>query len=799
MCIHSQNCDPAAAIAISLQFVLISLSVISPFMITAGVGAESNSEDRLWIMSTDSTENHCHRRIMDSPCPSCNPPTFNSHDSALSAILTPLSLDGDVATDRAVPSAKGRPSATRRCSSVPVDRPHLASGTDDLGVIFTLLPIPTIVLSPSLRIVQVSDGYLRESGYRREGCLGRSIYDLPAHKIPAPDMKTLHRALTTAIATGAVEVIEDIEIDTGRGTAVRALKVTPVRDGALMRYVLLSSEDITARRQAERPQDGQERKEELFMSETYRFLVNNVTEYAIFMLDPAGHVVTWNSGAAILKGYTTEQILGRHFSIFYSKEDCAAEKPRRELEMCLRDGKVEDEGWRYRSDGSRFWANVMVSPVYDQGRHVGFVKITRDLTERKAAEARLIAAYEESSKLKSDFLANMSHEIRTPMHGMLLAITMLSGTDIDDKQREYMNIIEDTGQMLLQIINDLLDYSKLASGTFSITPDVLDVEEVIDAVVRNSRPTLKPGVALETHMQPGLPKHVRGDPLRYRQIVQNLIGNAAKFTEEGHITVRTSYAPCDEDPESYEITTEVADTGIGVPEHATNSLFTPFSRFSDPKRKQYQGAGLGLSICKSLAELMEGTIGHHANPEGRGSVFWLTVRMGKMGDSRLERHENAREQDKDNEEPHRDGRKRASSSESDSDQMEAIRQVASRKQLLLAEDNILNQNVMLKLLQTMGFEKVDTAWDGAEAVQMVKRKPLAYNAILMDINMPVLNGVEATEAIREISQDVPIIAMTGNALRGDCESYLAKGMNDYLAKPVHRQHLIRVLIKWIGT
>ncbi|KAL1971952.1 hypothetical protein VTN31DRAFT_2040 [Thermomyces dupontii] len=735
---------------------------------------------------------------MDSPCPSCNPPAPDYHDSALSAILTPLSLDSDAA-DRTSAPRKGRPTAPRRCSSVPVEQPHLAPGADDLGIIFALLPTPTIVLNPSLRIIQVSDGYLRESGYRREGCLGRSIYDFPAHKIPAPDMKTLHRVLTTAIATGDVEVLENIEIDTERGKIVRLLKVTPVRDGAALRYLLLSSEDVTPLRSTERPPDSSERKEELFMSETYRFLVNNVTEYAIFMLDPAGHVVTWNSGAAILKGYTTEQVLGRHFSIFYGKEDRAADKPRRELEMCLRDGKVEDEGWRYRSDGSRFWANVMVSPVYDQGRHVGFVKITRDLTERKAAEARLIAAYEESSKLKSEFLANMSHEIRTPMHGMLLAITMLSGTDIDDKQREYMNIIEDTGRMLLQIINDLLDYSKLASGTFSITPDVLDVSKVVEAVVRNSRPTLKPGVTLETHTQPGLPKHVRGDPLRYRQIVQNLIGNAAKFTEEGHITVRTSFAPCEEDPGSYEITTEVADTGIGVPEHATNSLFTPFSRFSDPKRKQYQGAGLGLSICKSLAELMEGTIGHYANPEGRGSVFWLTVRMGKMGDSRLEPPDNAAERAEDQEEkPQRDESKAPSSAKSESDQLEAIRQVASRKQLLLAEDNILNQSVMLKLLQTMGFEKVDTAWDGAEAVQMVKRKPLAYNAILMDINMPVLDGVEATEAIREISRDVPIIAMTGNALGGDGESYLAKGMNDYLAKPVHRQHLIRVLLKWIG-
>ncbi|OZJ04813.1 hypothetical protein BZG36_02356 [Bifiguratus adelaidae] len=613
-------------------------------------------------------------------------------------------------------------------------------------------------------IVQVS--HLALTGFAREEYLGRSIYDLPAYKIPAPDIKTVHSSISHAINTRAVQVMDDVDI--GPDLSIYNVRVTPIFEGPDLLYVTLAAHDVTRGHPLRR-----DKRELLYMNETYRILVDTVKDYAIFMLDTGGHVVTWNSGAAILKGYTSDEIIGRHFSIFYGHEDRLADKPGKELQVCLREGKVEDEGWRYRKDGSRFWANVMISPIFHSGRHVGYAKVTRDLTERKAAEARLIAAFEESSKLKSDFLANMSHEIRTPMHGMLLAITMLSGTNLDQIQREYASIIEDTGSILLQVINDVLDYSKLSSGTFSITPDVLDVQEIIGTVVRNCKTTLKPGVELETYIQPGFPKHVNGDTLRYRQILQNLVGNAVKFTDKGSIKIRTTFSEHKEDDMAYEVSTEVIDTGIGVPEDAASSLFTPFSRFADSSRKRYQGTGLGLSICKSLAELMEGSVGFHSNPEGQGSVFCLTAKMGKIDNIQSE------------------ARRKAESSSPDPSV--EIKRIAPHKHLLLVEDNIMNQTIMLKLLNMIGFEKVDTAWHGAEAVRMVKQKPLSYNAILMDINMPVMNGVEATVAIRKMSRDVPIIAMTGNALKGDAETYLAKGMNDYIAKPVHRQHLVKVL------
>lgn len=672
-----------------------------------------------------------------------------------------------------------RPANHRKCSEQhllplsPLEDRAAPASDSDLGAIFALIPIPTLVLDAKLRVIQVSDSHLNFTGFDREECLGQSIFDFPPHKVPAPDITTLHRVITSAITSGSPQVIDGVEVAVGVVFSIYHLRITPILEGGKLRNVLLAAHDVT-RDQPIR----QSKKELVYMNETYRILVDTVKEYAIFMLDTSGQVATWNSGAAILKGYSSDEIIGRHFSIFYGDNDCAAGKPGKQLEVCLREGKVEDEGWRFRKDGSRFWANVMMTPVYTAGLHIGFAKVTRDLTERKAAEERLIAAYEESSKLKSDFLANMSHEIRTPMHGMLMAIQMLGETAVDEKQEEYVSIIEDTGSLLLRIINDVLDYSKLSSGTFSITSGVIDIKEVVGAVYRNCHPSVKRGVDLRIQFPEKLPKHVKGDPLRYRQIIQNLVGNAAKFTDHGSIHIEVACQEHSEDDTAYEVTTTVTDTGIGIPDDSVSSLFTPFSRFADTNQKRYQGTGLGLSICKSLAEVMDGQIGFHSHPSETGSVFWLSVKMGKIS-TRSETHSlELRPKRNLNEE---------------------IKKIAPSRHILLVEDNMVNQTIMLKMLNMIGFEKVDTAWNGAEAVRKVKQKPLSFSAILMDINMPVMDGMDATVAIRGMNRDVPIIAMTGNALKGDAETYLAKGMNDYIAKPVHRQYLVSVLLKWIGS
>jgi osomolarity two-component system sensor histidine kinase TcsA len=651
-----------------------------------------------------------------------------------------------------------------------------ATTNDPMSRIYRHTPTPTIVLDGSLRIIQASDSHLTLFNYRREELLGTSIYDLSPHIVPAPDIASLSGALGSAITARTSQVIRPVHL--AKQNVDFSLRVTPIFEEDTLIYVLLEAHSVGDE------QSKTKISEQTYLNETYKILINTVKDYAIFMLDTRGHIATWNAGAAILKGYTTDEIIGKHFSIFYGQGDRQANKPARELEVCLRNGKVEDEGWRYRKDGGRFWANVMITPIYQFGRHVGFVKVTRDLTERRAAEARLIEAFEESSKLKTEFLANMSHELRTPMNGMLLALTMLMRTPLTNDQQEYASILEDSTTILLQVINDVLDYSKLSSGSFSLNTDVLNIPNVVNAVIRNCQPSLKSGVVLEPVIASNFPKHIRGDPLRFRQVLQNLVGNAVKFTEKGYIHVKASCSVDPDDPRSYLVLVQVEDSGIGVPEAAVNTLFTPFTRFADSATRRYQGTGLGLSICKSLAELMDGAVGFHANPERSGSVFWISAKMGRIDRSTVRIPKSV---------------KPSIQGSTTVDTSALLRKVAPQKQILLVEDNKVNQTIMLKLLATLGFERVDAAWDGAEAVRIVKQKPLAYHLILMDINMPVMDGLMATEQIRQMAVDVPIIALTGNALKGDAETYLAKGMNDYIAKPLHRQQLVDILWKWCGS
>jgi osomolarity two-component system sensor histidine kinase TcsA len=265
-------------------------------------------------------------------------------------------------------------------------------------------------------------------------------------------------------------------------------------------------------------------------------------------------------------------------------------------------------------------ANVVITPVYQNDVLLGFSKVTRDLTERKKAESELIAAYEEASRLKSEFLANMSHEIRTPMNGLLSALTLLLDTHLNPEQLELAHVIQESGEVLLHVINDVLDYSKLASGSFSVSHDIISVPHIILSAFRAQQKVSKAGVTLEKDLDPRLPVAAEGDGVRFRQIVQNLLSNASKFSEQGCIRIHATLQH--EEENTYTILTEVIDTGIGISLTASESLFTPFTQVDNSTTKRYNGTGLGLSICKSLAELMGGTIGFHPNPEGQGSVFW---------------------------------------------------------------------------------------------------------------------------------------------------------------------------------
>ncbi|KAK0672359.1 putative signal transduction histidine-protein kinase [Cercophora samala] len=660
-----------------------------------------------------------------------------------------------------------------------------ASAHPDLGLLFDLSPLPSLLLSPSWRITRASARFLDEWHLSADACVGLELLPFVQNQLsPSPvHLKFLTTAIDDAIA-GRTERTS-MPINTRRSVSWRARVIPYFKGDELLAIVLEWEEGPMSQLNLfthEEVQPG------LSTDEAFRILVQAVKDYAIFLLDTTGHIATWNTGAELLKGYRRDEIVGKHFSVFYGKEDLDIKKPEMELEICMRDGRVEDEGWRYRKDGSRFWANVVITAVYKDGVHVGFGKVTRDLTERKSAESRLIAAYEESEKLKSDFLANMSHEIRTPMHGMLSACALLLDTTLSPRQRDIVGIMDESGQVLLQVINDILDYSKLVSGSFSIHSDIVGITSIVTSVVRSVQTTLPPSVHFELFLATDLPRSVQGDPLRYRQILHNIVGNAAKFTEKGSIRVRAGVQR--EDHDSYIVMTEVTDTGIGIPEAAAAGLFTPFTQFDATTTKQYKGTGLGLSIAKSLAELMGGSIGYRPNPERHGSIFWFTARFKKI--KSLEQIQDWKSK------LVRKGDAILAMPEADVVRLrQELAEVAPIKSLLLVEDNVINQKVMLGLLRSLGFKNIALASNGSEAVNMVRSKPAAYDIVLMDISMPIMDGHQASRAIRDAGIRVPIVAMTAYALKGDRERCLEHGMNDYIPKPVDKKYLIKVLTKWI--
>jgi osomolarity two-component system sensor histidine kinase TcsA len=295
-------------------------------------------------------------------------------------------------------------------------------------------------------------------------------------------------AIETTLAARALRLCHAAYIANGISWTARIMPVH--RDDELLRLILEWGKVERHTTFA----DGGMTQSWLPIDDAFRVLVQAVKDYAIFLLDTRGNVMTWNIAAELNKGYKSEEIIGKHFSTFYGEEDIRSRKPERELEICLREGKVEDEGWRYRKDGSRFWANVVITAIYKNDIHVGFGKDTRNLTERKEAELRLTAAYEESTKLKNDFLASISHEIRTPMHGVLSACSPLLDSRLTEEQRETANMIQESGYVLLRIINDILDYSEISAGSFAIKNDKLDIAKVVTSVVRTVQTTVQPGV-----------------------------------------------------------------------------------------------------------------------------------------------------------------------------------------------------------------------------------------------------------------------------------------------------------------
>jgi PAS domain S-box-containing protein len=553
--------------------------------------------------------------------------------------------------------------------------------------------------------------------------------------------------------------------------------ISPVKGaGGEIRHFVAVKEDITERKWAQQALSRSE--------ERIRLLLESTAE-AIYGVDLNCCCTFANPSCARLLGYgSPDELLGRnmHQLIHHAphvEKACLKEACPMYTVFRSETGVHIDDEVLWRADASSFAAEYWSYPQRCDGEVVGAVVTFFDITERRRAEEELrqaTAAAEAATRAKSEFLANMSHEIRTPINAAIGMLYLLQQTDLSEVQKNFLDKAKSASNMLLRVINDILDFSKIEAGKlelecapFSLSAVLRDLAAVASATIKD-----KP-VQLSVVCAPEVPDFLLGDPLRLGQVLLNLTSNAIKFTEKGTVDLDITLAR--EGEGEVVLRFNVADTGIGMAPEQQEKLFNAFTQADTSTTRRYGGTGLGLTISAQLVEKMGGAI-RVASEKGKGSAFSFAIRFQLP----------SREEE---------GAAAALAGEPSSGVSAGVDSLAGAR-VLLVEDNAINQEVARELLERRGVRVVQAA-NGAEALRLLGASGPGYQAVLMDVHMPVMDGLEATRRIRldPALDGLPVIAMTASALSREREVCIEAGMNDQVNKPINVAELFATLTRWV--
>jgi PAS domain S-box-containing protein len=502
-------------------------------------------------------------------------------------------------------------------------------------------------------------------------------------------------------------------------------------------------------------------------AETFRLLVSGIRDYAIFLLDADGRVVSWNTGARRIKGYEPDEVIGSHFSRFYPPEAIQSGWPTHALKVANEQGHFEDEGWRVRKDGSRFWASVVITALRDaSGTLIGYLKITRDLTERHEREEGLTQSEERLRKQGEalqvtvqrmrDFIAMASHELRNSLTPIHLAASLMAKDALDPHVEHLRQTIDRQSAILNRIVEDLLDLHRIERGQLSIDRAPVMLSDVLSGAIEAARPLIETRAhAVQTQL-PKEPIAVLGDAVRLTEVFINLLNNAARYTAiGGHLSLTVEAT-------GNQVAVFVADTGKGIAPEQLERVFEPFTQLAPHHADGPGGLGVGLALGRRIVELHGGTIEARSHGLGHGSEFVVTLPL--LGPATRLAHE---------------------APQKELDRVHALR-------VLCVDDNQSVANGLAKLLKAMGHKTL-AAYSGAAALRAAHS--LRPELVLLDIDMPHMSGCELARRLLEQQHDAPptLVAVTGWERATDKRRARDAGCHQYLVKPVTREALESLL------